>query len=218
MDFDPVAIARIYAENGAACLSVLTDEQYFQGKLEYLSQIREIVSVPLLRKDFMVDAWQIPESRAAGADAILLIVAALTPQDLRSFLKVAREYGLATLVEVHDGEELQEALDAGADLIGINNRDLHTFRTTLTTTLNLLADLPPSPDRLIVSESGIFTHADVQKLQAAGVHAVLVGEALMREADIAAKMHALLGTSPALEGGEKDVSQTDRNPHIRSKP
>jgi indole-3-glycerol phosphate synthase len=192
-DFDPIAIARAYADNSAACLSVLTDEPYFQGKLEYLCAIREIVSVPLLRKDFMVDPWQIVESRLAGADAILLIVAALSPSDLRCLLKTAREYDLAALVEVHDREEMAEALDAGADLIGINNRDLHTFRTNLSVTLDLLSDLPPDPNRLIVSESGIFTRADVERLQAVGVHAVLVGEALMREADIGAKMRELLG-------------------------
>jgi len=191
-DFDPLEIARIYAENGAACLSVLTDTKYFQGKLEYLAQIREIVSLPLLRKDFMVDSYQLAESRAAGADAILLIVAALDPQDLRSFLQCAQELGLAALVEVHDGEELREALEAGADLIGINNRDLHTFRTTLSVTLDLLKDLPPDSDRLIVSESGIFTCADIAKLREVGVDAILIGEALMREADIGAKMRDLL--------------------------
>lgn len=193
-DFDPLAIAQTYAENGAACLSVLTDEPYFQGKLKYLRQIREIVSVPLLRKDFIVDAWQIAESRAAGADAILLIIAALSPHDLTEFLKIAKEYDLAALVEVHDKDELHDALNAGADLIGINNRDLHTFRTSLSVTLDLVSDLPPDPNRLIVSESGIFTRADVQKLETAGVHAVLVGEALMREADIGAKVRELLGT------------------------
>lgn len=193
-DFDPLEIARIYAGNGAACLSVLTDETYFQGKLEYLRQIREVVPQPLLRKDFLVDPWQIAESRAAGADAILLIVAALAPPDLCEYLRLAKQYGLAALVEVHDREEMAEALQAGADLIGINNRDLHTFRTSLDVTLSLLSAFPPDPNRLIVSESGIFTHADVEKLKAAGVDAILVGEALMREADIAAKMREILGT------------------------
>jgi indole-3-glycerol phosphate synthase len=198
-DFDPVKIAHIYAEHGAHAISVLTDSRYFQGKLEYLSQIRDQVAIPVLRKDFLVDPWQIAESRAAGADAILLIVAALSPKDLREFLAEARAYQMAALVEVHDSEEMQEAVAAGADLIGINNRDLHTFRTTLSTTLDLLAQMPPDPNRLIVSESGIVTFADVEKLRAAGVHAILVGEALMREKDIAAKMHALLGTAaPAL--------------------
>ncbi len=192
-DFDAVAIAQTYAENGATCLSVLTDERYFQGKLDYLHLIREVVAVPLLRKDFIVDPWQIAESRAAGADAILLIVAALCPQDLRGLIKMAAEYDLAALVEVHDAEEMQEALDAGAELIGINNRNLHTFRTTLSVTLDLLPTLPADPNRLIVSESGIFTRQDVETLEAANVHAILVGESLMREADIGAKVRELLG-------------------------
>ncbi len=191
-NFDPVEIARTYAENGASCLSVLTDEKYFQGHLNYLPQIREAVSLPLLRKDFIVDAWQIQESRAFGADAILLIVAALSPTDLRHFLQVARESGMAALVEVHDRDEVDEALSAGADFIGINNRDLHTFRTTLATTLDLAANLPPDPNRLLVSESGIFTAADAAKLRAANIDALLVGEALMRETDIGAKMRELL--------------------------
>jgi indole-3-glycerol phosphate synthase len=196
-DFDALEIARIYAANGAACLSVLTDTPYFQGRLEYLHQIRAIVPVPLLRKDFIVDPWQIYESRVEGADAILLIVAALGRADLMSFLALAREVQLAALVEVHDREELGEALDAGADLIGVNNRDLHTFRTTLDTTLDIAKALPPDRDVLLVSESGIFTRADVLRLQEAGVGAVLVGESLMREADIGAKVRELVG-----RGGE----------------
>ncbi len=192
-DFDPIEIAKIYEGNGASCLSVLTDEKYFKGKLEYLSNIRDVVDIPLLRKDFIVDSWQIVESRAAGADAVLLIVAALSPKDLSCFIQLASDYGLAALVEVHDAEELKEALDAGSDLIGINNRDLHTFRTNIKVTLDLVANLPPDPKRLIVSESGIFTRADVLKLQEAGVNAYLVGEALMREADIGAKMNELRG-------------------------
>ena len=192
-NFDAVEIAQTYAENGATCLSVLTDEKYFQGKLEYLHRIREVVSLPLLRKDFIVDPWQIPQSRAEGADAILLIVAALCPQDLRGLIKMAAEYDLDALVEVHDAEEMQEALDAGADLIGINNRNLHTFRTHLGVTLDLLPTLPPDPNRLIVSESGIFTREDIETLEAAHVHAVLIGESLMREADIGAKVRELLG-------------------------
>lgn len=192
-DFDPVEIAQTYAANGATCLSVLTDAPHFQGSLEYLRQIRQAVDLPLLRKDFIIDPWQIVESRAAGADALLMIVAALKPDDLRELLRLTGEYGMAALVEVHDRDEMEEALDAGAEIIGINNRDLHTFRTTLQVTLDLLAAFPPNPSRLIVSESGIFTRADVEKLQTAGVDAVLVGEALMREADIGAKVRGLLG-------------------------
>ena len=192
-NFDAVEIAATYAENGATCLSVLTDEPYFQGKLDYLRAIRQTVNTPLLRKDFIIDPFQIIESRSAGADALLLIVAALTPADLRELLQLTRNYGMAALVEVHDREEMQEALDAGADLIGINNRDLHTFRTTLKTTLELMAELPAEASPLIVSESGIHTRDDILTLQNAGVGAVLIGEALMREADIGAKMRELLG-------------------------
>jgi indole-3-glycerol phosphate synthase len=192
-DFDPLVIARIYADSGANCLSVLTDEPYFQGHLDYLRQIRETVVPPLLRKDFIVDPWQVVESRIAGADAILLIVAALCPQDLRELLALTRTYGMAALVEVHDADELQEALDAGADLIGINNRDLHTFRVSLSVTLNMLPAIPAGVT--VVSESGIFTRADVEKLARHGVSAVLVGEALMRETDIAAKVRQLTGRS-----------------------
>ncbi len=193
-DFDPVAIAKIYAENGATCLSVLTDEQYFQGHLNFLTAIRAVVDLPLLRKDFTVDPWQIAESRVAGADAILLIVAALSPEDLRTGLRAAEKYGLTALVEVHDAEELKEALSAGATLIGINNRDLHTFRTSLCTTLDLVKLLPEDTkaNLHIVSESGIFTRADIVALRASGVTAALIGEALMREADIGAKLRELI--------------------------
>lgn len=198
-DFDPLAIAQTYVENGAACLSVLTDERYFQGKLSYLRSIRDLVDAPLLRKDFTVDPWQIAESRVAGADAILLIVAGLSPQDLRELLQLTRDFGMTPLVEVHDRDEMLEALDAGADLIGVNNRDLHTFRTQLGTTLELAKEFPSSRERLLVSESGIFTQKDVALLQSAGVNAILVGEALMREADIGAKVRELIGTPlPAL--------------------
>lgn len=200
-DFDPVEIARIYEANGAACLSVLTDEPYFQGRLEYLSRVRDAVSLPLLRKDFIIDPWQIAESRAAGADAVLLIVAALAPQDLRALIRLAADYGMAALVEVHNAEEMEQALDAGADLIGINNRDLHTFRTSLKVTLELLQQFAPTAGRIIVSESGIFGAEDVRRLGNAGVQAVLVGEALMREADIGAKVRELVGQSfPAVTG------------------
>jgi indole-3-glycerol phosphate synthase len=200
-NFDPYVIAQTYTENGATCLSILTDTPYFQGKLEYLTNIRRQVSTPLLRKDFIVDEWQIAESRLAGADAILLIVAALSPTDLRNLISITRSYNMTPLVEVHDADEMREALDAGADLIGINNRDLHTFRTHLSVTEKLLQEFPPQGERLIVSESGIFTHADVERLKKVGVNAVLVGEALMREADIGAKVRTLLGKEvPATVG------------------
>ena len=191
-NFDPYEIAQTYAQAGATCLSVLTDEPYFQGRLEYLRNIRQQVEVPLLRKDFIIDPWQIMESRMAGADALLLIVAALPCEDLRHLLALTRQYGMSALVEAHDVEEMREAVEAGADFIGINNRDLHTFRTTIAVTLDILT--APRPAGItIVSESGIFTRADVETLARAGVDAVLVGEALMRETDIAAKVHELLG-------------------------
>ncbi|MCS6776821.1 MAG: indole-3-glycerol phosphate synthase TrpC [Chloroherpetonaceae bacterium] len=200
-DFDPVEIARIYEANGAACLSVLTDEPYFQGRLEYLSLVRDAVSLPLLRKDFIIDPWQIAESRAAGADAVLLIVAALAPRDLHTLIRLTADYGMAALVEVHNAEEMEQALAAGAQLIGINNRDLHTFRTSLKVTLDLLQKFPPVSGRIVVSESGIFGADDVRRLGEAGVQAVLVGEALMREADIGAKVRELAGqSSPAVTG------------------
>lgn len=197
-DFDPIAIAKEYAASGATCLSVLTDEKFFQGKLAYLRQIREVVSLPLLRKDFIVDAWQIPESRAAGADAILLIVAALCPADLRNLLAVTEQHGMTALVEVHDADEMAEALSAGASVIGINNRNLHTFRTSISVTLDLLHGIPDRDGKLFISESGISSCGDVKLLQEAGVDAVLIGESLMREADIGAKVCDLMGWKPAL--------------------
>jgi indole-3-glycerol phosphate synthase len=178
-DFDPVKIAKIYDENGAACISVLTDEPYFQGHLNYLKQIREVTDKPLLRKDFIVDDYQLLEARAAGADAVLLIAAALTQAELDWML------------EIHDQDELDQALHTPAQLIGLNNRDLHKFRTTLQVTLDLMPHVPLN--KLIISESGINNRKDVEALTHAGVRAILVGEALMREEDIAAKMHELLG-------------------------
>jgi len=191
-DFNPVEIARIYADNGAACISVLTDEPYFQGHLSYLDAIRQVTDKPLLRKDFLIDDYQLLEARAAGADAVLLIAAALRPGDLEWLLEATAILGMSAIVEVHDREELEEVLETPARMIGINNRDLHTFRTTLQTTLDLMPRIPP--DRIVISESGISRRADVELLASVGVHAVLVGESLMRETDIAAKMRELLGT------------------------
>ncbi len=190
-DFDPVAIANIYAQSGAACLSVLTESRYFQGKLEYLADIRSIVTLPLLRKDFIVDEYQIYEARAAGADAILLIAACLERRQIEDFLGIARGLGLDVLVESHTYQELDRALLAGATLVGINNRDLSTFSVSLRATLDLLKDIPD--DRTVVSESGIKTHDDVVMLKNAGVDAILVGESLMREKDIGKKVKELLG-------------------------
>lgn len=192
-DFNPVDIARIYAEGGAACISVLTDEPYFEGHLDYLRAIRQAVDNPLLRKDFIIDEYQLLEAREAGADAILLIAAALPVPQTKRLLERAASLGMASIVEVHNREELDEALSIEAPIIGINNRNLHQFRTTLRTTLELVPHIPA--DRIVISESGINFRADVERLAQAGVHAVLVGEALMREADIAAKLGELLGTS-----------------------
>ena len=192
-DFDPVAIARIYEESGASCLSVLTEKRFFQGSLEYLGRIRNAVALPLLRKDFIIDEYQIHEARAAGADALLLIAACLEQQQLEDFLGIARLIGLDALVESHTYAELSKSLRAGAMLIGINNRDLTTFTVSLQTTLDLIRDIPD--DCTVVSESGIRTRDDVVKLHQAGVDALLVGESLMREKDIGKKVKELLGTS-----------------------
>jgi len=190
-DFEPVAIAGIYETAGAACLSVLTDERFFLGHLRYLGQIRERVRLPLLRKDFVCDPYQIVEARWAGADAVLLIAAMLDLHQLRDFAAQARELGLDVLLEVHDEVELETALQTDCELIGINNRDLRTFVTDLATTERLIPQIPAA--RFVVAESGIHRRADVERLQTAGAGAFLVGESLMREADIAAKLRELLG-------------------------
>lgn len=190
-DFDPIKIANIYEKSGASCLSVLTEKKYFQGKLEYLDEIRKAVALPLLRKDFIIDEYQVYEARAAGADAILLISACLDKRQMVDYLGVAKQLTLDVLVESHTYKELDKALLAGALLVGINNRDLKTFKVDLQTTLDLLNDIPD--DRTVVSESGITTREDVVKLQQAGVDAVLVGESLMRKKDIGKKVKELLG-------------------------
>jgi len=190
-EFDPVAIAQAYEQAGASAISILTDEKYFQGCLDYLSVVRKVVDLPLLRKDFIIDQYQVYEARAAQADAILLIVAALTRTKLAELMAVAKDLGMASLVEVHTAEELDVALDIGAEIIGINNRDLRTFETRLDTTLDLACRVPK--DKVLVSESGIFTRKDVERLLKVGVDAILVGEALMREVDINAKVRELLG-------------------------
>ena len=190
-DFDPVAIAGQYEESGASCLSVLTEKKFFQGDLEYLGRIRKSVKLPLLRKDFIIDEYQIFEARAAGADAILLIAACLEKQQVKDYLGIAGQLGLDVLVESHTWKELDKSLHAGSSLVGINNRDLATFSVSLQTTLDLLKDIPD--DRTVVSESGIRTRDDVAMLQQAGVDAILVGESLMREKDIGKKVKELLG-------------------------
>ena len=177
-DFQPAAIAQSYAEHGAACLSVLTDVQFFQGSVDYLRQARAACALPVLRKDFMVDLYQVYEARAMGADAILLIVSALDHGLMAELEACALELGMDVLVEVHDGEELDAALKLRTPLVGINNRNLRTFEVTLDTTLGLLDRIPQ--DRLVVTESGILGPADVARMRAANVHAFLVGEAFMR--------------------------------------
>jgi indole-3-glycerol phosphate synthase len=177
-DFQPAAIAQSYAEHGAACLSVLTDVNFFQGSSEYLRQARAACDLPILRKDFMIDLYQVYEARAMGADAILLIVAALDHGLMAELEACALELGMDVLVEVHDGEELDAALQLRTPLVGINNRNLRTFDVTLDTTLGLLAAIPP--ERLVVTESGILGPQDVQRMRDANVHAFLVGEAFMR--------------------------------------
>jgi indole-3-glycerol phosphate synthase len=190
-DFDPVAIAKSYADRGAACLSVLTDEPFFQGRLEYLSAIRRAVAIPLLRKDFILDRYQLLEARAAGADAVLLIAEVLPGPELGRLLADAAALGMEALIELHDADQLPRVLATGAALIGVNNRDLRTFVTRLGHTLDL-APLVPA-DRCLVSESGIRTRVDLDRLRAAGVKAVLVGESLMRAPDIGAALAALIG-------------------------
>jgi len=190
-DFDPVRIAGEYEAAGAAVVSVLTDETFFQGHLDYLRQIRAAVRLPLLRKDFIIDELQIYEAEAGGADAVLLIAAILDDAQLRAFRQLARQLKLAALVEVHDERELARAVAAGAEIIGINNRNLSTFRVDLATTEQLAAQIPAGTT--IVAESGIHTRADVARMAAAGVHAILVGESLMRSANIAGQVQELLG-------------------------
>jgi indole-3-glycerol phosphate synthase len=192
-DFDPVAIARTYEGHGAACISVLTDEPFFQGRLRYLEQIRQQVGVPVLRKDFILHRYQLLEARVAGADAVLLIAEILDDRCLKELLRDAHDLGMQALVEIHDAENLERAVESGARLIGVNNRDLRTFVTRLEHTLELAARVPT--DRCLVSESGIREHVDLKRLGAAGVRAVLVGETLMASPDIGRKLDELRGVT-----------------------
>ncbi len=190
-DFDPAAIGASYARGGAACLSVLTDRQFFQGAPDYLDDARRASGLPALRKDFIVDEYQVAQSRLWGADCILLIVAALSPAQLLELEAAARDLGMAVLVEVHDAKELDVALGLKTRLIGINNRNLSTFEVSLKTTLDLAPRIETS--RLAITESGILTRDDVASMQAAGVHAFLVGEAFMRAPDPGAELARLFG-------------------------
>lgn len=188
-DLDPVALATAYVRHGADAVSVVTDEKYFQGSLEVLEAVRAAVEVPLLRKDFTLDEYQLWEARAAGADAALLIVAILEPPLLRDLVTAAKGVGLAALVECHTAAEVEVGLAAGARIVGINNRDLKTFETRLETTLELVPLIPPG--LIVVSESGFFTGDDVRRVVAAGAHAVVVGEGLVRAVDVGAKIREL---------------------------
>jgi indole-3-glycerol phosphate synthase len=192
-DFNPVNIAKTYAANGAAAISVLTEPKYFLGSLDYLRDIKKALAakpLPLLRKDFIIDPYQVYEARDYGADCLLLIVAILSPAQLSELLQLSQQLGMMNLVEVHNTAELEIALNSGAAVIGINNRDLNTFKVDLKTTSTLRPLIPA--DRLVVSESGIKTRKDMEKLQEWGVNAALIGEALMASPDIAAKMRKLL--------------------------
>lgn len=188
-DFDPVAIARDYAAHGADCISVLTDETYFQGSLEHLTAIRREVNVPLLRKDFLIDPYQVVAARVAGADAVLLIAEILDDAAMKELLTCARELGMAALVELYDPANVARVTASGAKLIGVNNRDLRTFETRLCHTTDIAPSIPP--DRILVSESGIRTSGDMRRLAEAGVRAVLIGESFMRSGDLAASFREI---------------------------
>jgi len=197
-DFRPVEIARTYQQHGATCLSVLTDEPYFQGHLDHLRDIRAAVDLPVLRKDFILDSYQLVQARAAGADAILLIAECLEGGNLRRLHDEAIALGLVPLVELYEPENLPRALQAGATLIGVNNRDLRTFEVDLNHAIRLRGEIPD--DCIMVSESGIRTRADVLRLEAAGVHAILVGESLVASSDIGIAVDALLGRDTSAPG------------------
>jgi indole-3-glycerol phosphate synthase len=193
-DFDPVSIAKAYEVGGAACLSVLTDKVYFQGSLDYLTEIRKHVKLPLLRKDFIVDDYQLVEARLAGADAVLLIAECLSPDELKRLYLRTRELGMHALIEFYEPSNLDAVVATGCPLIGVNNRDLHTFEVDLMHTVRMRQLVPR--DRCMVGESGIFTHEDAQLMFQSGVQAILVGESLIRQPDITHAVQLLLGNDP----------------------
>lgn len=190
--FEPVYLAKVYEESGAAAISVLTDEKFFQGSLEHLKQAKDSTTIPILRKDFIIDESQIYESRVAGADAILLIVKILTDEQLEEFMNLSRGLKMHCLVEVHDEAELERALKVEAEVIGINNRDLDTFKVDLNTTLTLMDKYPELKEKVVVSESGIDSAEQARALREKGVAAILVGESLLRSPDIGAKIRELI--------------------------
>ncbi len=190
-DFDPLAIALEYARNGASCISVLTDEKFFQGSLDYLKTIRQSIDLPLLRKDFILDEYQVWEARAAGADAVLLIAECLEPEQLKRLYGKITELGMTALVELYDANNIESVLACDPNLVGVNNRDLNTFEIDLYHSIRIKQALPDSI--AMVSESGIFTHQDVLLMQQNGVDAILVGESLMRSQDIGAAVRELMG-------------------------
>jgi indole-3-glycerol phosphate synthase len=199
-EFDPASIARAYSMGGAAALSVLTDREFFQGDLADLQAARASCKIPVLRKDFTIDEFQVIEAAAHGADAILLIAAILDPSEMRHFRELASQFGMAALVEVHDGDELDAALASGAEIVGVNNRNLHTFDVTIETSLRLVEKIPSNVVK--VAESGIHSNADVQRLASAGFNAFLVGEHLMKSADPAVALRALRNGDSTTNGYE----------------
>ncbi len=192
-DFDPRALAEAYQESGAAAISVLTEEKYFQGRLDYLKAVKDITTVPILCKDFIIDEMQICEARLSGADAILLIARILSDDELSKLLKIAQEMKLQALVETHNAEEVGRALKSGARVIGINNRDLDTLEIDLKTTVDLMKKFPELKKRVVISESGVKTRQDVELLKKAGVNGALIGETLMKSDNIPAKIEELFG-------------------------
>lgn len=190
-EFEPAKLATIYHANGAQALSILTDEKFFGGHIDHIKKVKEAVPLPVLRKDFIIDEAQIYESEHAGADAILLIADILTTEQIRHFLSLAGELGLSAVLEVHSDEDVQKARETDARIIGINNRDLHTFKVDLNTTSRLIRQLPP--ERIVISESGIKSYEDVMLLRSLGVNAVLIGEALLTAPDIGAMMRKMRG-------------------------